>query len=82
MPSASRESGRPWPGPGGLYAAPEVEAADARAGDALTAVWREHRDVAAEAQLRMFLDVLDPSLPATLDPGRSTKSPVSTRSRL
>ena len=54
---------------GRLYAAAELAAADARAGDAFTAVWREHRDMAPDEQLRMFLDALDPALPATLDPG-------------
>ena len=54
---------------GRLYAAPELAAADARAGDAFAAVWREHRDMAPDEQLRMFLDALDPALPATLDPG-------------
>ena len=54
---------------GRLYAAPDLAAADARAGDAFTAVWREHRDMAPDEQLRMFLDALDPALPATLDPG-------------
>ena len=54
---------------GRLYAGAELAAADARAGDALTAVWREHRDMAAAEQLRIFLGALDPALPGTLDPG-------------
>jgi putative hydrolase of the HAD superfamily len=52
---------------GRLYAAAEVAAADARAGEALTAVWREHRDMAPDEQLRIFLGALDPALPAVLD---------------
>jgi putative hydrolase of the HAD superfamily len=52
---------------GRLYTAAEVAAADTRAGEAFTAVWREHRDMAPDEQLRRFLDVLDPALPAILD---------------
>ena len=54
---------------GRLYAAAELTAADARAGEAFAAVWREHRDMAPDEQVRMFLAALDPALPATLDPG-------------
>jgi len=52
---------------GRLYATPELAAADARAGDLFTTVWREHRDMAADEQLRRFLGVLDPRLPQVLD---------------
>jgi putative hydrolase of the HAD superfamily len=52
---------------GRLYTAAEVAAADARAVEAFIAVWREHRDMAAAEQLRIFLGVLDPTLPAALD---------------
>jgi putative hydrolase of the HAD superfamily len=56
-------------GAGHLYAVAEVAAADARAGEALTAVWGEHRDVTSDEQLRIFLGALDPVLPTVLDPG-------------
>jgi putative hydrolase of the HAD superfamily len=56
-------------GAGRWYAAAEVAAADARAGETLTAVWRDHRDLAADEHLRIFLGALDPALPAALDPG-------------
>jgi putative hydrolase of the HAD superfamily len=52
---------------GRLFAAAEVAAADARAGEALAAVWREHRDVTPDEQLRIFLGGLDPALPEALD---------------
>ena len=52
---------------GRLYAPAEMAAADARAGEAFAAVWREHRDMAPDEQLRLFLDALDPALPAALD---------------
>jgi putative hydrolase of the HAD superfamily len=52
---------------GHLYTAAELAAGDARAGDAFTAVWREHRDMAADEQLRRFLGMLDPTLPGVLD---------------
>jgi putative hydrolase of the HAD superfamily len=31
-------------------------------------VWREHRDIAADEQIRVFLRVLDPALPGVLGP--------------
>jgi putative hydrolase of the HAD superfamily len=49
------------------YAAAEVAAADARAGEAFATVWREHRDMAPDEQLRIFLGALDPALPVALD---------------
>jgi putative hydrolase of the HAD superfamily len=54
---------------GRLYAPAEMAAADARAGEAFAAVWREDRDMAPDEQLRLFLDALDPALPAALDAG-------------
>ena len=54
---------------GRLYAPAEMAAADARAGEAFAAVWREHRDMAPDEQLRRFLDAIDPALPAALDAG-------------
>jgi putative hydrolase of the HAD superfamily len=47
--------------------AADLATADARALDAFKAIWAEHRDVAADEQLRMFLAMLDPALPAALD---------------
>jgi len=58
--AALAEAGRP-------YAAAELAAADLRAVEAFSVVWREHRDMAAEEQLRIFLGVLDPLLPEALD---------------
>lgn len=55
---------------GRLYSFAELTTADARAGEALGAVWRDHRDLAPEEQLRVFLATLDPELPVALD--RST----------
>ena len=52
---------------GRVYGSPELAAADERAGAAFTAVWREHRDMAPDDQLRIFLEALDPALPAALD---------------
>ena len=52
---------------GRVYGAAEMADADARAGVALAAVWQEHRDLAPDAQLRVFLDALDPALLAALD---------------
>jgi putative hydrolase of the HAD superfamily len=52
---------------GQLYAPAAVADADARAGDAFKVVWAEHRDMAAEEQLWMFLRLLDPALPETVD---------------
>jgi len=52
---------------GRLYGTAEVATADSRAGEAFTAVWREHRDMAADEQLRHFLSMLDPALPGALD---------------
>jgi putative hydrolase of the HAD superfamily len=54
---------------GRLYDAAEVAAADVRAGEAFGAVWREHRDMAPEEQLGMFLGALDPTLPGALAAG-------------
>ena len=54
---------------GRLYAAPELASADARAGEAFAAVWREHRDMAPDEQLGTFLGILDPALPGALDAG-------------
>jgi putative hydrolase of the HAD superfamily len=51
---------------GRLYDSKTLAAADVRAGEALEAVWREHRDLAPDEQLRVFLDALDPALPSTL----------------
>jgi putative hydrolase of the HAD superfamily len=51
---------------GRLHTAAEVVVADAGAIEAFTAVWREHRDMSADEQLRIFLGVLDPTLPAAL----------------
>jgi putative hydrolase of the HAD superfamily len=53
---------------GRLYTPAELATADARAGEMLTAVWQEHRDMAAGEQLRIFLGVLDPALPEALVP--------------
>ena len=49
--------------------ASELAAASTWPWDAFTAVWREHRNMAPDEQLRVFLDALDPALPTTLDPG-------------
>jgi putative hydrolase of the HAD superfamily len=57
--AALAEAGRP-------YTAAELTAADASAGEAFKAVWAEHRDMAAEEQLRMFLGRLDPALSTAL----------------
>lgn len=54
---------------GRLYDAAEVATADARAGEAFGAVWREHRDMAPHEQLGTFLGALDPALPGALDAG-------------
>jgi putative hydrolase of the HAD superfamily len=53
---------------GHLYEPVELAAADARAGEALAAVWQEHRDMAAGEQIRVFLGALDPALPGALGP--------------
>lgn len=42
--------------------------ADGRALAALEAVWREHRDVTHEEQVRIFLAAIDPCLPDRLSP--------------
>jgi putative hydrolase of the HAD superfamily len=69
---------------GRLYAAAEVAAADARAGEALAAVWEEDRDVTADEQLGIFLGALDPALPGALDAraidrvGRAYQEPALT----
>jgi putative hydrolase of the HAD superfamily len=52
---------------GRLYTAAEVASANARAVEGFIAVWREHRDMTAAEQLRIFLGVLDPTLPVALD---------------
>ena len=49
------------------YTTAEVASADTRAVEGFIAVWREHRDMTAAEQLRTFLGVLDPTLPAALD---------------
>ena len=67
---------------GHLYDAAELAAADARAGEALAAVWREHRDIAADEQLRVFLGGLDPDPPGGARTAwRSIGWPAPTRSR-
>jgi putative hydrolase of the HAD superfamily len=53
---------------GHRYAARTLEAADVRALARLNAIWREHRDVAPAEQVRIFLEALDPALPAALPP--------------
>jgi putative hydrolase of the HAD superfamily len=53
---------------GRVYGSGELAAADARAGERFAAIWQEHRDIAPEEQVRMFLDALDPALPRALDP--------------
>jgi putative hydrolase of the HAD superfamily len=53
---------------GALYDAAELASADTRAAAAFAAVWREHRDMAPEEQVRIFLGVLDPALPTALGP--------------
>jgi putative hydrolase of the HAD superfamily len=52
---------------GRRYDGAELAAADARTNDTLTAVWREHRDMTADEQIRIFLGALDPALPRALD---------------
>jgi putative hydrolase of the HAD superfamily len=52
---------------GRLYTVAEMVVADTRAIKTLTAVWREQRDMTADEQLQLFLEVLDPTLPAELD---------------
>jgi hypothetical protein len=47
---------------GHRYEAVELAAADARAGEALATVWQEHRDMAPDEQIRVFLGALDPAL--------------------
>ena len=53
---------------GHLYEATELGEADTRAGEALTAIWRDHRDIAADQQLRIFLDALAPTVARALAP--------------
>jgi putative hydrolase of the HAD superfamily len=53
---------------GRVYGSGELAAADARAGERFAAIWQEHRDIAPEEQVRMFLDALDPALPRALGP--------------
>lgn len=53
---------------GWLYDPPTLAAADARANKALDAVWQAHRDLTPDEQLRIFLDALDPALPASMAP--------------
>ena len=50
----------------GLYTAPELAAADTRAGETFAAVWRERRDMTPAEQVWRFLVALDPELPGTL----------------
>ena len=75
--AALAESGR-------VYGSDEIAAADARAGDTFAVIWREHRDMAPEDQVRMFLDALDPALTAALDDaaldriGRAYQEPTLT----
>jgi len=52
---------------GRVYRSSALAAADTRAGEAFMAIWREHRDMAPDEQLRIFLAALDPALPAALD---------------
>ena len=58
--AALAESGR-------SYDPAALAAADVRAGEAFAEVWQEHRDMAPDEQLRIFLGVLDPALPSALD---------------
>jgi putative hydrolase of the HAD superfamily len=51
---------------GRVYEAADVAAADAKAGEALATVWREHRDMASDEQIRVFLAALDPALAGAL----------------
>jgi putative hydrolase of the HAD superfamily len=51
---------------GRVYGADELSAADARAGETLAAVWQEHRDMAPDEQIRVFLGALDPALAGAL----------------
>src|SRR5262245_51398156 len=51
---------------GHRYEAGQLTAADASAGEALKAVWGDHRDVDPGEQLRMFLAGLDPALATAL----------------
>lgn len=53
---------------GQLYEAADLEAADGRALPVLQAIWNSHRDVSSAAQVRIFLEALDPALPAALPP--------------
>ena len=52
---------------GRVYGSSALAAADTRAGEAFTAIWREHRDMVPDEQLRIFLAALDPALPSALD---------------
>jgi putative hydrolase of the HAD superfamily len=52
---------------GRVYRSSALAAADTRAGEAFMAIWREHRDMAPDEQLRIFLAALDHALPAALD---------------
>jgi putative hydrolase of the HAD superfamily len=54
---------------GHVYGSRELAAADARVGEAFAAIWQDHRDIAPEDQVRMFLGALDPALPTALDEG-------------
>jgi putative hydrolase of the HAD superfamily len=53
---------------GHRYEAASLEAADVRALARLNAIWRDHRDVSPAEQVRVFLEALDPALPAALPP--------------
>jgi putative hydrolase of the HAD superfamily len=69
---------------GRLYEAAELAVADARAGEAFAAMWREHRDMSATEQVRRFLGTLAPDLPGRLAPetlervGAAYQEPVLT----
>ena len=52
---------------GRSYDPAALAAADIRAGEAFAGVWQEHRDMAPDEQLRIFLGALDPVLPSALE---------------
>lgn len=51
---------------GRVYDAASLSAADARAAKAFEAIWRRHLSMSSAEQVRMFLEALDPTLPAAL----------------
>jgi putative hydrolase of the HAD superfamily len=55
-------------GAGHAFSAEAVAAGDARALVRFEAVWRQDRSMSPAAQIAMFLEALDPALPAVLDP--------------